>query len=224
MQLKTFSPASQHNPFRRKRVLMLLNLIENILKNQPVCTILDVGGTRGFWQTWQDLLPMERLNVTCVNFNPSHADTHNVHSHVVVVQGDACNLSQYADNSFDLAFSNSVIEHVGSWDNMVKMAHHFRRVAQQYLIQTPYFWFPVEPHARTLFLHWLPESLRYRLLMKSRLGFWPKAKTIDEAMRTIQSASMLDRCQFESLFPDATFHHEKLAGFITKSLIAIKRA
>jgi hypothetical protein len=114
-----------------------------------------------------------------------------------------------------------VIEHVGQWEQMRAMANEVRRVAGGYLVQTPYFWFPVEPHARTPLLHWVPESLAYRVVMKRQCGYWSKRKTVDSAVRAVQSAKLLDRAQMRSLFPDAEVKSERFAG-LTKSLIAIR--
>ena len=132
-------------------------------------------------------------------------------------------MPEFAENSFDVIHSNSVIEHVGQWSSMMSMTKEIRRIARSYFVQTPYFWFPVEPHARTPFLHWLPESLKFRLVMARKCGpYWSKAETVDDAMRTIQDSSLLDRAMLSALFPDATIIPEKLFG-ITKSLMAVRK-
>jgi len=140
-----------------------------------------------------------------------------------MIQGDACNLDKIADNHYDIAFSNSVIEHVGMWSDMKAMAREVRRVSRRYLVQTPYYWFPIEPHARAPFLHWLPEPLAYRIVMNFKCGFWTKAQTVDDAVSTVQSARLLDRRQFQALFPDAEMRLERFIG-LTKSLIAVRDA
>ncbi|MCA1467126.1 methyltransferase domain-containing protein [Bradyrhizobium sp. IC3195] len=141
----------------------------------------------------------------------------------ISLRANACHMPEFADNSFDVVHSNSVIEHVGQWSSMMAMASEIRRIAPSYFVQTPYFWFPIEPHARTPFLHWLPESLKVRLVMGRKCGpYWSKAATVDEAMRTIQSSSLLDRSMFSALFPDAEIIPEKVLG-LTKSLMAIRK-
>jgi hypothetical protein len=88
-------------------------------------------------------------------------------------------------------------------------------------VQTPNFGFPVEPHYRTIGIHWLPEQARVALLRKRRLGFYPKAASLDEAMRYAEDAILLTHGQMAELFPDARIEREKVA-FLTKSLIAIR--
>jgi hypothetical protein len=157
--------------------------------------------------------------VTCVNLETQTDPAQ--HENIAFSQGDATELPQFADGQFDICFSNSVIEHVGDWQKMQGFAAETRRIGITYMVQTPYFWFPVEPHARSLFIHWLPESWAYRLLMRKRHGFWPKAESVVDAVAQVQSARMLDYRQFAALFPDGDISRERFAG-LTKSLIAIR--
>ena len=215
-------PDSPGNPYRRARLARLRALVEEVLARQPLCRIVDIGGTSGFWRLWLAELPAGQVRVDCYNLDPSHADAGQVEN-VRVMRGDATDLSQVADGAYDIAFSNSVIEHVGLWRAQRAMAREVKRVAPVYFVQTPYFWFPVEPHARAPFLHWLPESWAYRILMRRRLGFWPKQGTVAEAVEMLQSARMLDGAQFRALFDDAEIIREKAFG-LTKSLMAIRRS
>jgi hypothetical protein len=98
--------------------------------------------------------------------------------------GDACDMHEHADNSFDLVHSNSVIEHVGDWVRMEAFAKECRRLAPRYYVQTPYFWFPVEPHFSSPFFHWRSEQTRAKLLMKRPHGFSEKAPDIGAASST----------------------------------------
>jgi hypothetical protein len=178
--------------------------------------ILDVGGVEAYWYDKINLIARP-VEITTLNIDAPKA----VREGFVSVEGDACHMPQFADQSFDVVHSNSVIEHVGPWVNMMAMANEIRRVAPAYFVQTPYFWFPVEPHARTPFLHWLPESIRFRIVMARKCGYWTKSLTVDHAMRTIQSASMLDLRMFQTLFPDALIVSERYFG-LTKSIMAVR--
>ena len=216
------SPDSNRNQFRRRRVELLVELANEVVAQNGSCKIIDIGGTRGFWHVWKNNLPVENVTVTCVNMDIGHADYGDVDSRINVITGDARSLSFATDFEYDIAFSNSVIEHVGIWRDMRAMAAEVHRVSPRFIIQTPNYWFPIEPHARTPFLHWLPEPIRHRIVMSRKCGFWRKAKTKSEAVEIVQSAFILDYGQMRELFPDAEIIRERAFG-ITKSIIAIKR-
>lgn len=212
------NPTSNTNRFRQARLAQLGHLIGSVLANQPSCRILDVGGTGIFWDTWGHLIDWDRVDVTCLNL-PGATPLRNTRVHTIF--GDACAIPEIDDHAYDICFSNSVIEHVGLWCDMIAMAAEIRRVAPIYMVQTPNFWFPIEPHARTPFLHWLPEPLACRVVMARRCGFWARAGTIDQAMRAVQSARLLGAKQMGALFPDAEIRRERAFG-LTKALIAVR--
>ena len=217
------SPTSLGSRFRRRRIGPLLDMIEAISQRRGSCTILDVGGTRKYWNILPAALLREhRVSVLITNLSdgatqarPDEAD--GVFSYGVA---DACDLP-YPDRSFDIAHSNSVIEHVGDWPDMVSFSREIRRVAKGYFVQTPNFWFFWEPHFAAPFFHFLPESVRIWLMMRRDWGFMPRCASLEEAVRSVRSARLLDAAMFGSLFPDATIERERFLG-MTKSLIAVR--
>ena len=88
-------------------------------------------------------------------------------------------------------------------------------------MQTPNYWFPLEPHFRTPFIHWLPEPWRVALVKSGKRGCYPQAKTDSEARDILQDAILLDAPAMRSLFPQSQIAREKVA-FLTKSLIAVR--
>jgi SAM-dependent methyltransferase len=214
-------PDSSGNKFRAARVRLLKSLVDRTLSEKGTCAILDIGGTYSFWHVWRTEIDWNRVQVTCVNLDPDHLEEGKNAIKVRMLRGNACDLVGIRDNEFDIAFSNSVIEHVGMWKNMRQMAAEVKRIAPRYMVQTPNFWFPIEPHARTPFLHWLPEPVSYRIVMKRKCGFWRKHETITGAVETVQSAKLIDAKQMKELFGDALIVRERFFG-LTKSLIAIK--
>lgn len=212
------NPNSLSKRFRRARMRRVVELIERIHAEKGAVRIVDLGGRIEYWEMFDRAL-LERCNVhvTLIGFEAGEgADP--LYTQVI---GDACALPQLADMSFDLAHSNSVIEHVGDWPRVEAFAGELRRLAPRYYVQTPYYWFPVEPHYSALFFHWRSEGARARRLMKRPLGFSPGAKDVGEAMRDVQDARLLDKTQFRYLFADAEHVDEKAAG-LTKSLIAVR--
>ena len=213
-------PGDAANRFRMARVGFVQDLIRRILAEKGSCDVIDIGGLPRYWTTFApEIVANERVRFTLVNI--AYAEGQGDHDGRFRLEiGDARDLSTFEDNGFDLAHSNSVIEHVGRWVDMQAMARETLRISRFHFVQTPYWGFPIEPHNRTPAFHWLPEQLRYRLVMNFRLGFWAQAKTVDEAMRAVQSNALLDRRQFGSLFPDSSIYSEMAFG-LTKSLIAI---
>lgn len=205
------------NGFRRARLKRLLLVIDEILSKQPTCRILDVGGWVSYWQFLEPLWRDRPLHITMVNLVASPVPDQRFASFV----GDARDLSRLPDFSFDLVHSNSVIEHVGLWHDQRKMANEVRRLAPRYFVQTPSYWFPIEPHLRTPFIHWLPVPWRAAIVRRRACGYHPRAASYEEAREILDDARLLDAKAMAALFPDAAIERERFAG-LTKSLIAIR--
>ena len=211
-------PDSFASRLRRKRMNIVIRLMESAHARKGVCRILDIGGTYAYWRHVPVRL-LDALNVEIVLLNLSDFELPKDAVRFSKIIGDACDLTVFSNGEFDLTHSNSVIEHVGSWDAMTQMAKEMSRVGCSYYVQTPYFWFPIEPHFLCPFLHFMPLSLRVKIARRIALGNWPRAENSDEAVRAQQSVMLLDKEMMISLFPDAVFTFERLLG-IPKSIIA----
>jgi SAM-dependent methyltransferase len=77
------------------------------------------------------------------------------------VQGDACALP-FGDGSFDVVFSNAVVEHVGDGERQRRFVAEALRVGRRVFLTTPNRWFPIELHTRLPLVHWLPEPAAHR--------------------------------------------------------------
>jgi hypothetical protein len=210
-------PEGSENRFRSERFRLFKRIVQIVKSEKGVCNILDLGGTEEYWKTFARYFDFDNVKVYLLNLKLVETN----HPSILALAGDARDLKEFPDHSFDIVHSNSVIEHVGRWGDMVLMANEVRRLAPRYFVQTPYFWFPIEPHARFAFFHWMPESWRYRILMKRGSGFWPQQTNLGDAVKLIQDAVLIDKQQMQFLFPDAKIVSEKFLGF-TKSLIAIR--
>lgn len=221
------NPDSLASRFRRRRAECLLSLMEECHRRYGQVKILDVGGRANYWDIVPDIFfHRMKISITLVN-TESELDAGSVKNskseRIIETIGDGCNLPQLADNSFQMVHSNSVIEHVGEWKQMKKMASEISRLAPCHYVQTPAFWFPIEPHFMTPFFHWLPEPLRVSLIKKLTLGHMSRQKKISKAVEVVQSAHLLDKKMLQSLFPQSQILKEKFL-FMTKSLMAIKKA
>src|SRR5271166_4176550 len=205
------------NGFRRARFKRLLAVVDEILAKKETCRILDVGGWTTYWQFLEPLWRDRPIHITMVNLTAAPTPDERFSS----ITGDARDLSQLGDSSFDLVHSNSVIEHVGLWRDQCRMANEVRRLAPRYFVQTPNFWFPIEPHLRTPFIHWLPEPWRAAIVRRRACGYHPRAESYGQAREILDDARLLDAQAMAVLFPDATIERERIAG-LTKSLMAIR--
>jgi hypothetical protein len=220
-QLDPTNPSSISARSRSRRAALLRELIARVAEKRSRCLILDLGGSRRYWNVvGLDFLRERGAKVHIVNIEPERGPKSDDGLFSFEV-GDARNLPHLADGAFDLCHSNSVIEHVGLWDDMHAFARETRRLSASYFVQTPNFWFPVEPHFAFVAFHWLPEPVRVSLLRRFKLGWGGKRKELDRAIRATQRIHLVDRVMLAELFPDARIVPERYFG-LTKSLMAIR--
>jgi hypothetical protein len=182
---------------------------------RPV-TVLDVGGTTSFWEQ-RGWAGRRDVRITTANLNEEPQRHANIEPRV----SDATNLAEFEAGPFDVVFSNSVIEHLGSYEAQVAMATVVRQIAPRYWVQTPNFWFPIEPHFLTPGWQWLPESLRVALLRRRRWGWRGPCPDPEEARKAVREITLLRRRELERLFPDARLVAERFGPFV-KSYVAVR--
>lgn len=218
--------ASLASRFRRARFALVEELIEALSAAAPDgrVRILDIGGRRDYWTLLSDRLA-PKVSIVILNNEAVELETGASPEDgldVTYELGDARAMPQYADGAFDLAHSNSVIEHVGRLTDMAAMADETRRVARAYYVQTPYLWFPVEPHYGVPFFHWLPVAARAQLGTRFRIGYRAQQPDWRAGAALADHTSLIDRAAMRALFPDAEHRNERFA-LMTKSLIALRR-
>lgn len=176
--------------------------------------ILDLGGTRLFWQQ----SPARPAHVTIVNLDQGNS----VGTEVSCIEADACEFRPQAGERYDMVFSNSLIEHVGGYSRRQQIAQVVRKLSPNSWIQTPYRYFPIEPHWVMPGQQFMPLALRARL--SARWGFGHvRASNYQEALEECLSTELLTQTELSYLFPDASIWKERWHG-ITKSIVAVRRA
>ena len=65
----------------------------------------------------------------------------------------------FEDKSFDIGWSNAVIEHVGDEDAQIQFLREINRTCKKFYFTTPNRYFPFELHTRLLLIHWLPKKV-----------------------------------------------------------------
>lgn len=198
---------------RRRRWEWLLSEFPEI----ESMSVVDLGGTAESWVR----APVRPASVHVVNLSSEPGSA--IPTWMRVDYGDACNLpAQISDGSYDIVFSNSVIEHVGGHAQRLKFADSVHKLADRHWVQTPYRYFPIEPHWLFPGFQFLPLALRAEISQR-----WPLMHTRSTSrvagLEAALSVELLSRSAMEYYFPESSIHAERVAG-MTKSLVAIRKA
>lgn len=173
--------------------------------------VLDLGGTAISWR----VLGLRPLSVTLVNLDQAEEPAE---SWMEVVQADACagGLGKY-----DLVFSNSLIEHLGGHAKRQKFAEVVRESAPSWWIQTPYRYFPVEPHWFFPCFQFLPFQARLMICQRWKTLHASACKDPAEAAEMVASVELTSATEMRMYFPDSEIWFERIAG-LPKSLVSVK--
>jgi len=190
--------------FRRKRLRWLATEFGDCH------SVIDLGGRLEMWKQTNFA-----KRTTIVNLEAAPA---RLPGNFAYIHGDARNTG-LPDQAFDLAFSNSVIEHVGSFDDQKRFADEMLRMGKRIYCQTPNKWFPIEPHFLGLCVHWLPRK-RFDHFVDRYLTLhgWRYCPTRQESAALINSIRLLTRHELLQLFPGCKIKPERFLG-LPKSFV-----
>jgi hypothetical protein len=175
--------------------------------------LIDVGVTDTEWRSGNFIeanYPWPS-QITAVSIDPVPTFQRH-HPDVNVVIADGKNLP-FPYHSFEIGFSNAVIEHVGSRDEQRKLVAEMLRTCQRVFIATPNARFPVDPHTLLPFAHWLPTRIWHRVLRVAGQESWADLNRLNP----------LDARALRALFPPSTpvrIVRQRLLG-LTSVIIAI---
>jgi hypothetical protein len=180
-------------------------------------SIIDLGGTADAWLR----APIRPASVHVVNLEPE--PTEPTADWIRADQSDACDLPERIRKStYDLVFSNSVLEHVGGHAQRIRFAEAVHKLAKLHWIQTPYRYFPIEPHWLFPGFQFLPLTMRAELSQR-----WPlvhtKSANRQEGLEAAMGVELVSRSEMAYYFPSSVIGAERIAG-VVKSLVAIKSA
>lgn len=198
--------------FRSQR----LRLFERTFAVSERTRILDVGGSPEIWS-----YSKARPQLTIVNI-PSALGAQSQGISLVGADG---RMLPFSDHAFDIVFSNSVIEHVGTREDQQQFAREVARVGKNYWIQTPNRRFPIEHHVMLPAVHFMPKSWQGAVV--ERFTGWEHMVRPSPDQRKfylhhyLYELNLLDSRDMKSLFPGATLVKERFLG-LAKSLIAIR--
>ena len=209
--------------YRMQRMRFLDECI--LAQDREDLTLVDLGGTRSFWEmNLKHLKGAHRLRrIDIYNLEVDSESRHVVGGvEVVEMPGNVTQLDGVADNQYEVAFSNSVIEHVGNLYQQNRFAHEIRRVAPCFVLQTPNRYFPLEPHFYVLFFPFMPLGIRTYLHRRFQLGWLAPESDELKARIECDEIRLLSRKELALLFPEARIRSERLCGLIKSFIICGK--
>lgn len=201
--LKQFSHKSRTKKF---------DLFRSLFRPTPGDRVLDIGASGEVFlrYTFEDIYPHpERIIAGGYALNEVASARHYYPQPNYAVF-DGCALP-FPDKSFDLVFSNAVIEHILGPGRQQRFAQEVMRVGKSWFVTTPNYWFPFESHYHLPFIQFMPVGVQreYNRLLGSHI---PKGTT--------QELGLLSARQLQRLFPGSgiakvrvTFWPETLAAY-----------
>jgi hypothetical protein len=215
LDLRPLADGDDGQSFSNRMRSERFRLFETLTADLPrPLRILDIGGTNRFWERrgWA-----ERDDVEIVTLNLEVEEQ--IHANIHPEVGDATGLLAHADGSFDIAFSNSVIEHLFTLEAQAAMAREVQRVATSFWVQTPNYWFPVDPHFLVPGWQYLPREARVRLIQRRQVGWRGPCPVRRDAELAIDEIRLMRRSELARLFPGAVVRPERFKGFVKSWIV-----
>jgi SAM-dependent methyltransferase len=159
----------------------MFRLFMEVMRPRPETTVLDVGVTSDEMHKesnyFEQMYPYPH-NITCVGTEDgSHlSQRHPGLKYVQVVSGEPL---PFREGQFDVAFSNAVLEHVGTRSQQANFIRELCRVSGSFFLTTPNRWFPLEHHTGLPFLHYLPAPAFRALLRRTHYEHWAHESTLN---------------------------------------------
>jgi hypothetical protein len=180
--------------------------------------VLDLGGTLKSWR----LSPKMPRELTMLNPDRNDRSDEQVGAcSARYLVGDACALPlEVTREEFDLVFSNSVIEHVGGHAQRLAFAESVHQAAPRSWVQTPYRYFPIEPHFVFPGAQFMPLKVRAQLPLRWTFGNVHRDDPL-AAVRAAQKIDLLSITDMRAYFPDADLVLERVLG-VPKSIIMVR--
>lgn len=195
--------------FRARRFEALRKTFPNLSE----MTVLDIGGDARSWRL-AGLRPKELI---LLNVFDQPVEEPWMRS----IKGDACAPPRDLP-LVDLVYSNSVIEHVGGHWRRERFAETVHALAPAHWIQTPWRYFPIEPHYLAPFAQQMPLAMRAKFIEHWPVGHLSGTPK-EELLETLMDHELLTVAEMRHYFPGSELRRERVVG-VTKSIIAVAGA
>ena len=169
------------------------DLLSRVFRPRPEDRVLDVGASGEVFLQYslEDVYPFPARIVAGGYSTGEILAARRHYPQPQYVLFDGCALP-FPDQSFDLVFSNAVIEHILGAGRQERFAREIMRVGKSWFVTTPNYWYPFETHHHLPFFQFLPRpvQMQYNRWLGTHI---PKG--------TVQELGLLSARQLHRLFP-----------------------
>jgi SAM-dependent methyltransferase len=190
--------------FNRRRKLQLFN---NLVHPSEKLRVLDVGVLGGKGREAENFLERNYPFTSQIvglgiedlaTFKREFKD-------INAVQYDGTDFP-FKDRSFDVCWSNAVVEHVGNRNAQVRFLKEIYRVSKLGIVTTPNRFFPIEVHTLLPFVHFLPAA-GFNFVLKALSSTWEVGQNL-----TLLSVRDIKSILAEAEISDFRLYKNRIAG------------
>lgn len=168
-------------------------LLRSVFRARPEDRVLDIGASGEVFlrYTFEDVYPYPQRVIAGGYEWGEVASARRHYPQCTYTVFDGCALP-FPDKSFDLVFSNAVIEHILGPGRQAQFAREIMRVGKNWFVTTPNYWYPFESHYHLPFIQFLPRRAQrtYNRWLGTHI---PKGQ--------VQELALLSARQMHRLFP-----------------------
>lgn len=168
------------NIIEKKRIEML-NILNNTIDKEIIESFLDVGTTEENKLKSSNFF-VKKLNHIKIKKSISDQRVKSYEFTEFIKKSITSDFSTEEINIFksDLVISSATIEHVGNFNNQLKMIKNIVSLTNKYfLITTPNRFFPIDFHTKLPFLHMLPKKIHRIILILMNLKEYAKEENLN---------------------------------------------
>ena len=161
--------------------LEMLNILKKSIKDYSINSFLDIGTT--------EENKLESSNFFVKKFNDIKIKKSITNQNISNEKFTACLKKSITDDfskdeiikfKSDLVISSATIEHVGNFENQVKMVKNIAELCNKcFFITTPYRFFPIDFHTKIPIIHMFPKKIHRKILTILGLEDYAKEENLN---------------------------------------------
>ena len=165
----------------KKKRLEMLNILNKNIKDNDIESFLDIGTT--------EENELESSNYFVKNFDKikiknsiSDQEIKNDNFNKFLRKSITSEFSETEILNYksDLVISSATIEHVGSYENQIKMLENIIKLTNKYFfITTPNRFFPIDFHTKLPVIHMLPKKIHRKILRLINLNEYAEEENLN---------------------------------------------